>query len=663
VSFDWSPNSEYIALNDSNMKLRLVKVSDGSEKEINHAVGTWYGTPFDFSPDSKWLAYVETDGITNYGRIVLYEVATGTRHKLGTAYSNDTAPAFSTDGKYLAFLSARNFVTANDPFQNQVNTSDPFVVCLLMLDKDTKSPLLPENPAEAEAPKPETETTVDIDGLWQRQIVLPIAPGAYSQIFVLGDRVLLGGTGNVTFYDISKKSGGTLTSGAIVDVSPDGKKVLVSGLRVVDVAGKDLPPTAGRLDFGGLTLRIDPKHEYRQIFWDAWRHLRDYFYVENMHGNDWDAIGRKYSPMLDRVRSRDELDELIRWMQAELGSSHQYLQVGDEQKLRTPIGGAFLGVDLEADASGYYKIAKILRGDGLLTSERSPLAEPGMGVKEGDFLIEVGGVPARTGSDFLASLVGRAGKTVSLVVNDKPTAEGARTIYVKPVANENRMRLVDWIETNRKYVEEKSGGKVGYIYLAAMGNGDVSDLIRQFYPQRNKEALLIDTRFNNGGWTQSIIIDILDEKLSGFFNMRNSEYPWSRQQDWFLGPKALLINEFNVSCGEEFPHRWRDLGLGPIIGRRTYGGEVGSSPGWGLVDGGVVSVPNYGMYTLKDGWIIEGEGVKPDVDVPSDPNAFVKGTDPQLDRAIAWLVEEARKNPRPDIRQPKDRVRVGGGGG
>jgi tricorn protease len=173
--------------------------------------------------------------------------------------------------------------------------------------------------------------------------------------------------------------------------------------------------------------------------------------------------------------------------------------------------------------------------------------------------------------------------------------------------------------------------------------------------------MLIDTRFNNGRWTQSIIIDILDEKLSGFFNMRGSEYPWSRQQEWFLGPKALLINEFNVSCGEEFPHRWRDLGLGPIFGRRTYGGEVGSSPGWPLVDGGVVSVPNYGMYTLKEGWIIEGEGVKPDVDVPSDPNAFVKGIDPQLDKAIAWLVEEARKNPRPNIKAPGDRVRVGGG--
>lgn len=671
VNYEWSPDSQWIALNDSNMKLRLIKVSDGSEREINHTYAAWNGTQFDFSPDSKWIAYNEVDGITSYGRIVLYEIATGTKTRLGPGMSNDTLPTFSTDGKYLAFASARNFTAINDAFMNHLDTADPNVVCLLILSKDGKSPLMAENvteeppKAEGEA-KPETAkpegTRIDLMGLWDRQVVLPIPPGTYTQLYVVGDRVLMGGGGSVTFYDISKKAGGTLTSGSIADISADGKKVLVSGMRVVDTAGKDVPPTVGRLDIGGLTLRIDPRHEYRQIFWDAWRYLRDYFYLENMHGNDWDAIGQKYGSLLDRVRSRDELDDLIRWLQAELGSSHQYLQVGDEQKLREPSRGAFLGVDLESDSSGYYKIGKILRGDGLLPAERSPLAEAGLGVSEGDYLLAVGGVPAMIGSDFLGSLVGRAGKTVSLVVNSKPSMDGARTIYVKPVASETRMRLVSWIEDNRKYVEEKSGGKVGYVYLAAMGNSDVSDLIRQYYPQRNKEAMLIDTRFNNGGYTQSMIIDILDEKLSGFFNQRGSEYPWSRQQDWFLGPKACLINEFNVSCGEEFPHRWRDLGLGPIFGRRTYGGEVGSSPGWPLVDGGVISVPNYGMYTLKDGWIIEGEGVKPDYDIPSDPNAFVKGTDPQLDAAIAWLVEEARKNPRPNIKQPKDRVRVGGGG-
>ena len=666
VNYAWSPDSKWIALNDSNDWLRLIKVEDGSEQMIAKSYATWSGVQFDFSPDSKWLAYSDVNGITGYGRIVMYEIATGKRTPLGDARTNDVAPAFSTDGKYLGFLSNRNFAVTSDAYMNHLDSADPTVVCLLILDKDGKSPYLDKNSSEDEPAKAEEKkddgTKVDLDGLWDRQIVLPLKPGNYAQLLIPGDRVLVSGGGSVDYFDISKKSGGTLTPGSMVDMSADGKKLLVSGMRVVDVSGKDVPPTSGRLDAGGLTLRIDPAQEYREIFWDAWRFLRDYFYVQNMHGNDWNAIGQKYAQFLPRVRSRDELDELIRWLQAELGSSHEYLAVGDTQTLRPPSRGSFLGVDLTPDPSGYYKISNILRGDGILTSEMSPLAAPGLGVNEGDYLISVSGVPAKVGSDFLAGMVGRAGKTVSIQVNSTPTAEGARTVYVKPVASDNRMRLVDWIEKNKEYVDKKSGGKVGYIYLAAMGNQDVSDFIRQFYPQRDKEALLIDTRFNNGGYVQSMINDILDEKLTGFFNMRSSPYPWSRQTEWFLGPKALLVNEFNVSCGEEFPHRWRDLGLGPIFGRRTYGGEVGSSPGWGLVDGGTIFVPNYGMYTIKGGWAIEAEGVSPDVDVPSDPNAYVKGDDPQLDKAIAYLLDEAKKHPQPDIQPPKARNRVGGGG-
>lgn len=672
VNYAWSPDGKHIALNDSESRLRLITLETGAEKQFKSPLTNWGGISFSFSPDSKHLALAVPNALTSMRSLALYEIETGTETKLGNGMTDDFSPEFTSDGKYLAFISQRNFAVSPDQILNQLNTSDVNMVCLLLLHKDSKSIFLPENtkeeppkePKEGEEKKPEEkkeEKKIDVEGLYDRLVLLPMAPGGYSRLNSAGSRLLIGGGGSTLFYDLSAKSSGTLSSGFVVDVSADGKKVLMSGMRVIDANGKDVPNGTGRVDFGGLTLRIDPPKEWRQIYWDAWRFLRDYFYVANMHGVDWDTIGKKYAASLPRLRSRDELDELIRWMQAELGSSHQYLAVGDTQDIKPRTGGSYLGADLVPDSSGYYKIEKILRGDGILNSEMSPLAEPGLGVKEGDFLIDIAGTPAKVGSDFLGSLASRAGKTVALTVNDKPSAEGARTIYVKPVGNEARMRLVDWIAKNKKYVDEKSGGKVGYVYLAAMGNEDVSDFIRQFYPQRDKEALLIDTRFNNGGWVQSIIIDILDEKLSGFFNMRGGEYPWSRQGDWYLGPKACLVNEFNVSCGEEFPHRWRDLGLGPIIGRRTYGGEVGSSPGWRLVDGGTVYVPNYGMYTLDGKWAIEGEGVLPDIDVPSDPNLFVKGIDPQMDRAIQYLLEEVKKHPRPDVRPPKDRVRVGKG--
>ena len=682
VNYEWSPDGKKIAYNDSDMLLRVVDVASSDDREITRAYANWDGTKFGFSPDSKWIVYSQVHHITQMGRLVLYEIATDQRKFFGGTMTDDQSPVFSTDGKYIVFLSRRNFTVSNDAVFNQLNTTKVMVPCLLLLTKDQKSPLALKDATEVVPPKEEEDkkdeekkdeekkdeekkdesTKIDLDGLYQRLVQLPVAAGAYTSVRAIGDRLLLQEGAAITFFDISKKSGGTLTSGSMTDVSADGKKLLVSNLRVVDVSGKDVPTTKGKVSFGGLRIRIDPPAEWRQMYWDAWRHLRDYFYVANMHGNDWDAIGAKYEKYLPDVRSRDELDELIRWMQAELGSSHQYLRPGDMQSIKPMTPGASLGIDLEPDASGYYKIKRILRGDGVLSNEMSPLAAPGLGVKDGDFLIAVGGVPAKVGSDFLGSLAGRAGQIVSVKVNSEPTTEGARTVFVKPVANETRMRLVDWVAKQREYVSRKTNGEIGYIYLAAMGNGDVSDFIRQYYPQRNKKALVIDTRYNNGGWVQSIILDILDEKLGAYFNMRGSTGPWTRQSDYFAGPMACLINEFNVSNGEEFPHRWRGLDLGPLIGRRTYGGEVGSSPGWPLIDGGVVQVPNYGMYTLEDGWVVEGAGVSPDIDVPSDPNLFVKGIDPQLDRAIAYLQEQVKKNPAPQIKDPKDRVRVGGGG-
>jgi tricorn protease len=324
------------------------------------------------------------------------------------------------------------------------------------------------------------------------------------------------------------------------------------------------------------------------------------------------------------------------------------------------VAGAYLGVDLEADPSGYYRLSKILRGDGFRASERSPLVGVGKNVKEGMIVLEIAGVPAKVGTDPYLGLQGRAGQVVSVVVNSKPTKEGATTLYVRPIPSETRLRYLDWVESNRRYVEKASGGRLGYVHLAAMTTQDMNDFVKQYFGQRDKEGIVVDTRFNNGGNVQSVINQILASRLTGFFNMRDSSLSWTRQGDYFEGPMVCLQNEFNISCGEEFPHRFRDLKLGPVIGRRTMGGEVGSSPGWPLLDGGVVSVPNYGMWTPEDGWVIEGEGVSPDIDVPSNPNAFVSGKDPQLDAGISYLLEDLRKNPRSKPKQPLNRTRIGG---
>ncbi len=663
LNLSWSPDSKWIALNDSEMRLRLVNPSTGEDRLVHTTILSWGGTPHSFSPDSKWLAYTQIDPITNFTNMVLYSIEKSEKTVVAGLLSNDSAPTFSPDGKYLGFLSARNLSTSSDPVQDQLNFAPTIVPCLMVLKSQDPSPLALKDPNEDPEAKPADDKKkddpfrIDFDGLYDRVVQLPVAPGRYSQIdFAPSGRVLLAGDGEIKFFDLEPKKSGTLTPGGGFSLSKDRTKALV-GMRVVSTAGADIPPTVGAINMGGLQLSVEPTAEWKQIFWDAWRLLRDYFYVANMHGHDWKAIGDKYAALLPSIRSRDELDILIRWMQAELGSSHQYLSPGDGRDISPKQAGAFLGIDVAPEAGGL-KITKILRGDGFSTDERSPLLEPGLNVKEGLFIVELAGQPVSAKTDYLSLLVGRSGRTISMKINDRPALEGSRTILVKPIPNETRLRRLEWVAENRRMVDKLSGGKVGYLYLGAMTDQDMQDFARQYFPQRNKDAMIVDSRFNNGGYTQNYINRILDERLTGFFNMRSSAGGFTRQGMYYAGPIAILQNEFNVSCGEEFPHRFRELKRGVVIGRRTYGGEVGSSPGWPLVDGGVVSVPNYGMWTPKDGWVIEGAGVDPDIDVPSDPNLYAAGRDPQLEKAVAWNLDELRKKPPVKFKAPADRIRI-----
>ncbi len=660
VNSDWSPDGKWIALNDSNMRLRLINVATGEDKVICQQPQVWYGISFDFSPDSKWIVHGQSVPITGYGAVELYEIATGKNTRISDGRSDDTSASFSSDGRYLAYLSKRSISVTGDPVQNQLNAGPMVLAYIIPLKESTPDPFMLKDADENVAPPKEEkfEFGVELDGLYDRRIELPVAAGNYNQIGMFGGRVLLAGDGVIKAFDLASKVLTDFSPGFSFTSNATKTKILV-GMSVSDPSGEAKKVA----NFGGLRLAVEPAAEWKQIFWNAWRLMRDYFYVPNMHGLDWVATGRKYAAYLPRVRSRDELDELIRWMQSEVGSSHEYLSPGDIPTSKVPVPGAYLGIDVETTPSGFYRISKIFKGDGFRPREQSPLVRYGKKVKEGMYLIEVAGVPAKVGNDVFAGLAGRAGRTVTIKVNTEPKPEGATSLLVQPVPAESRMRYVDWVESNRLYVEKASSGRLGYLHAAAMGTGDMNDFIKQYFAQRDKEGFVIDMRFNNGGFVQDYMNRILSAPLTGFFNMRNSNESWTRQQDYFLGPMVCVSNEFAISCGEEFPHRFRDLKRGPIIGRRTMGGEVGSSPGWPLIDGGVISVPNYGMWTPKDGWVIEGGGVSPDIDVPSDPNAYTQGKDPQLDRSVAWLLEDLQKNPRNRGTAPLTRDRVKGGGG
>jgi tricorn protease len=668
----WSPDGKWIALTDNLTRLKLINVETGEEKEIAKGMG-WEGPRCDFSPDSKWIVYTEYDLITYFQAVALYEIGTGERHILGNWMAHDCAPVFSSDRKWIAFLSRRSFNPQWDEIQNHTHTVDMNKPYLLALRNDTASPFLCENEEES-APKEEEpkekdkdkeekqEFRIDLEGLYDRLIEIPVAPHNYEQIAVIGDRVLLShnapGGKTVTYYDLKEKKGGPISS---FQVSADNKKLLLyngAHMQVVDVTAKDAGYSKGTVSFANYQLSIDPLPEWENMYWDAWRLIRDYFYVANMHGNDWPAVGEKYAKLLPSVRSRDELNELIRWVLSELSVSHTWVYGGDARNVAVGASPSFLGADLEPDESGFYKIAKIFRGDGYSSSDCSPLAAPGLNVKEGDYLIEVAGVPARVEEDFQSALIGRAGQIVSVKVNDEPKAEGARTCYVKPVSSEYRMRYLEWVKERRDYTAKHSDGRIGYVHIPNMGRQGLAEFLKQYFPQRNKEALVVDIRFNGGGNVSDHIISVLKQRAVSFFNSRNNRQPSTRQGEYFPGPMACLINEFSGSNAEEFPYHFKKIGLGPLVGRRTWGGEVGSDPGWRLADGGVVAVPNYGAWTPEEGWIIEGHGVDPDQDVESDPRAWVRGVDPQLDKAIELLLAELKRHPVKRPTQPPDPVKV-----
>jgi tricorn protease len=664
----WSPDGRRLAYTDSETRLWAIDVETGQRQEVGRGI-MWSGPSHSFSRDGEWLAYEVIHSPYRMTTLEMMHLPSGKRHRLGNGMIHDFAPRFATDGRYLAFLSRRSLAVRWDPLQYQVNVGDVNRVYLLTLNDSIPSPLLAKNPAPAgEPPKPEPDAVprpVSPEGMDLRLIEVPLPARNYTQVEVNDRRTFALAEGTLHFYDFEGRRAGVVASGVSrFEITPDGKRLMLvagSRFRVVDADAADVPADRGLAGFGNFQLTIDPREEWKQIYWDAWRLTRDYFYVRNMHGADWPAVGRKYAARLGELRSRDELAELIRWMLAELSVSHAYTSGGDARAGSGPAPApapSFLGIDVEAHESGFYRIRKIYRGDGFDGASRSPLAEPGLGVREGDFLISVAGVPGRVGTPFLDALAGRAGEIVEVQVSSTPNPSQARRVHVRPVASEQRMRYYDWVQANREYVERIGGGRVGYLHMPDMTEFGMEEFLKQYFPLlATKDAIVLDDRFNGGGNMSQNIVRLLNDRIVNYFNFRGSEaMPYSRQFGGFVGHFVMLTNEFAGSNGEEVLHHFKRLGLGPIVGRRTWGGLVGNAPGWRLVDGGTVGVPNYGAF-IDGKWIVEGPGFEPDHDVESDPNAFVRGRDPQLDRAVELALEAIRRNPPKRPVQPPDPIR------
>ncbi len=514
---------------------------------------------------------------------------------------------------------------------------------------DPTKPAEPVKPA-AKAPTP---TKIDLEGLYDRIVAIPVSPGSYSSLDSGSEKVFYLAGNALHQYDLAKQADSTILTGiSRYDLNPAANKILYSApgstYGIVD-ASPGQAAGAGKLNLD-LQMRTDPRAEWNQEFWEAWRYERDFYYDPNMHGLNWKAIGDRYASLVPSVAHRDDLTFLLGELVGELNTSHAYVQ-GAENPQVPQVGVGLLGVDFEPD-SGYYRFKRIYRGENWTSDSRSPLTMPGVNVKEGEYLIAVNSVPLHTDTSPYAPFEGTEGKIVTLRVNSKPTDAGARDVQVRPVSSESGLRYLDWVEGNRRKVEAATGGRVGYVHVPDTSIGGITEFGKGFYSQTDKDALIVDERYNSGGFIPDFFVERLGRKLLSIATPRYG-VDFRSPGGAVYGPKVILENEWSGSGGDAFPYFFRKYGIGPIIGKRTWGGLVGISGNYTLMGGGGVTVPQFGIWSPQDGrWVAENHGIDPDMEVSNTPDKVNEGHDPQLERAIAYIQEQLKKNPTPHYQHP-----------
>ncbi len=701
----WSPDSKKIAFWDLSGALQLHDVATGKTARVD--ADPWAPFPparVSFSSDSRWLAYPKS-GATFLTGIWIHDTRTGANTQVTSGRFNDSWPTFDRAGKYLYFASQREYTAPTyEDFGSTFVYAQTDRLYAVPLQRDGKSPVAARSDEEGDAPdekkdeseqgddkaddeqgdekrdkqdaKPEPPKPVAIafEGFESRAVMLPVERGSFTELAVVDGGVLIynrrprsgtEGKGSVERFDAKaeKKEERAKTVVAGIDSvrsSADGKKLLVQFDKAW--AWIELKPDQKletKLPLDGLFANVDPRAEWRQMFLEAWRLQRDFFYDPGMHGVDWNEIRTRYGAMLEEGASRLDLSYVLREMIAELNVGHAYY--GERAAPGAPkIAVGMPGADFEL-ANGAYRLARIFRGAPWDTDARGPLGAPGLDVAEGDYLLAVNGAPVDPGRAPWAAFQGLAGKTATLTVSKFPTLDGrARRVVVELEASESALRFRAWVEANREYVAARSGGRIAYVYVPNTGVDGQNELFRQFYGQMHQEALLVDERWNGGGQIPTRFVELLDREPANYWARRDgNDWPWP--YDAHFGPKAMLINGLAGSGGDYLPYWFRQRGLGKLIGTRTWGGLVGISGNPGLIDGATVTVPTFAFYENDGTWGIEGHGVDPDLEVIADPSKMVDGGDPQLDAGIAHLLAELERNPYRKPARPPYRDRSGMG--
>lgn len=683
-SIKWSPDSKKILFSDRLGKLQYIDIDT---KNITLVTKGKYGliNSYSWSPDSKWIAYSTSDA-NRFSLVYIYDTDSKTTNPVTNGWFSSYSPVFSNDGKYLLYVSDREF----NPIYSNTEWNHAYVdmskIYMVMLAKDTPSPFAPENnevkpdsktdqPKDKdsakklakieEKAKSETQPVkIDFDGIENRTVELPGKAGRYYNIYCIDGKVFYNYSSSknlqpiAMMYDLKKQKETELGESIRFTISPNGKKMLVSKNRTYAVI--DLPTgkinMEKTINLSDMKVWVDYHKEWKQIFDESWRQMRDFFYVENMHGVDWKAIHDKYAVLVPHVNHRNDLTYVIGEMIGELNVGHAYVNSGDKpepERIKTGL----LGAKLSKHSSGYFRIDKILEGANWSDALRSPLSEIGVNVKEGDFIISVDGIDLKDIPDIYSTLVNKADKTVALVVNSSPQAAGGRKILVKPIADESELYYYTWVQTNIRKVNEATNGEVGYIHIPDMGVAGLNEFVKYFYPQLTKKALIIDDRGNGGGNVSPMILERLSRVVYRMTMRRGFETPSTIPSETHYGPKVVLIDRYSASDGDLFPYGFKKLGLGPLIGVRSWGGVVGISSSLPFVDGGDLRKPEFTSFSSDTGeWIIEGHGVDPDIEIDNDPYREYMEQDDQLNKAIEQIKEMLKEyKPLPQIPQAPDR--------
>ncbi|TMM31922.1 protease [Polaribacter aestuariivivens] len=680
---DWSPNGKYIAYTDTNFVIWII---DLDSKKTTKVDADGFAHPNrtmnpKWSPDSDWIAYAKQND-NSYKSIYAYQISTKKIVQITDKIADAISPVWDASGKYIYTLASTDYGLQTGWLD--MSSYDPSVTRTLytvVLSSKDKAPNLPKTDEESvkkeetkddkkkskkddEKSSEENKTIIDENGLFDRAVALKLPARNYvgllkgpkNKVFIAESVPNSRGL-TLHSYDVTKEKATVFaTSASSMTTSNDRKSILISKNGSWSLNNTNAPKAGKESLKTNLKIKVDPKAEAHQIFKEGWRFMRDFLYVDNVHGAPWNDIYEWYSPWINDVKHRSDLNYVVDIMSGEVAIGHSYVSGGDYPNVNR-VGVGLLGADLEKH-KGYYRFAKIYKGERWNPSIFAPLGLPGIDVNKGDYLVEINGVALTSNMNPYQFLEQTSGREIYIKVNDKPSEKGARTILVTPTFSERGLRSIDWVESNRRKVDKMSNGKLAYVYVPNTSGPGFTSFNRYYFSQQDKKGVVIDERNNGGGSAADYMIDIMSREVVGYFNSKSeSRKPWTTPMAGIWGPKVMIINERAGSGGDLLPYMFKEKNLGPLVGTKTWGGLVGTWDTPQFIDGGRMVAPRGGFYDVDGKWAVEGEGVAPDIEVHQTPKEVLNGKDPQLEAAVTEALRLLKGNEFQAKPEPKAPIR------